>query len=304
MHAQSTGTQNDVQSDLRPVLYDLREATMFPTLISKSNTMTLEEVIIQLMKHEEVDGIVILGSASKDTFTPASDYDLFLSLSHMPAPLSVALTWIDHRLTDLMFLSTTFLDQFLSEETFILSTDSYEGSILNRLSTAPIAFDRHGQLKRVQQLLRTTRRITTPPEGDIYSTWFSLNYNLLQTKRMLTSDDPIYSMAIDFRLLYTLADLWTAYFRIRHMPWSGEKESIRYFQQHDPDYLIFFERCLHEQDLTKKVQMYEDLVRLTLAPLGKQWQREVTAFSFTPGTIIKPETLDRAHTFWQHLVTE
>jgi len=184
---------------------------MFLTPIFKSTIMTLEEVLAHLMQHEEVDGIVMLGSASKNTLTPTSDYDLFLCLSHMPAPLSVALTWIDSRLTDLMFLSITFLDQFLSDETIILSTDSYEGSVLYRLPTAQIVLDRHGRLKRVKQSIHTSQRITTPPDEDIYMTWFNLNFNLLHTKRMLTSDDPTYAMAIDFRLLYSLVDLWTAY---------------------------------------------------------------------------------------------
>jgi len=102
----------------------------------------------------------------------------------------------------------------------------------------------------------------------------------------------------------TLIRRGVAYFRIRRIFWSGEKEAIRYFQQHDPEYLDLFERCRREQDRTKKVQLYEALVQLTAAPLGETWQRGVTAFSFAPGAIVEPGTLDQVYAFWQHLITE
>jgi predicted nucleotidyltransferase len=68
--------------------------------------MTLEQVIARLSHHLAVDGLLTIGSTGRDTLTPTSDYDLVVVLADPPLPLGVGITSIDHRLTDVLFVTT------------------------------------------------------------------------------------------------------------------------------------------------------------------------------------------------------
>jgi len=70
------------------------------------------------------------------------------------------------------------------------------------------------------------------------------------------------------------------------VPWQGEKEAIRYLMSHDPAYLEMFQRCLVETDRERKVELYEKVAALTLAPPGTLWSYDATAIELrTEGDI-------------------
>lgn len=86
-----------------------------PTLVSQAISLTFDEVLRRLAQHDLVDGLIVIGSAATNALTTASDYDLYLVLSSMPALLLVGLTWIDGRITDLVFEQTATVDRFLTQ---------------------------------------------------------------------------------------------------------------------------------------------------------------------------------------------
>ncbi len=120
------------------------------------------------------------------------------------------------------------------------------------------------------------------PAGDIYGAWFSVNYNLRQTKRLVASDDPVALLAIDLRLLYCLADVYVAYFNARGIPYPGEKAMIEYLQAHDPAYLELLQRCIGAIERREKVALYEQLAARSLSPLGGLWPEGSTAVQLDP----------------------
>jgi hypothetical protein len=274
---------------------------MLPTIISRSNEMNLGETLASLTGHESVDGVLIIGSAATDQLSLASDYDLLLVLADMPMPLHVALTYIDRRLTDIVFTSISVITRLVTGDTRRLSYNSLEGKVIYWLQTGRIAFDREGRLDQAQKKAQTIQ-FEMADAGEIYSSWFSINYNVKQTKRMLASTDSAYLMMVDLRLLFSLHDLWLYYFRLRNLHFPG-KEAIRYLTAHDPDYLELFQRCLAETHREQKVQLYEQLARQTIAPVGGLWEEGRTAVQFELGTDWRPGLAEEALAFWESLVT-
>jgi len=137
-------------------------------------------------------------------------------------------------------------------------------------------------------------------ERDVYAAWYKINYNVRHTRRIVASNDPIYLAAVDFRLLYGLAELLPAYFKLRRMPWPGEKGALRHLADRDAAYLALFQACAHEPDRARKARLYEELAAATLAPLGGLWPDGATAVTveLRPDEELTPGTLERALAFW------
>jgi hypothetical protein len=95
-----------------------------------------------------------------------------------------------------------------------------------------------------------------------------------------------------------------AYFRVRGEPWEGEKQAIRYLVAHDPEYLEMFRQSLAETNRERKVQLYEQLAALTLAPLGGLWGDGATAIQFEikPDEELSPGVVETTLTFWEGLL--
>ena len=99
------------------------------------------------------------------------------------------------------------------------------------------------------------------------------------------------------------------YFTVRRLPWRQEKPAIRYLVAHDPDWLDRFRQCLAEPDRRRKIQQYEELARLTLAPVGELWAPGTTAVDPGPAYGAGPEetppgAVEDALAFWQGLIAE
>lgn len=276
----------------------------FLTIRSHSNDLTLAEVIARLGQHAAVEGVLLIGSTGQETLTPASDYDLIVILSSMPAPLHVGLTYIDGRLTDVLFMTAAAIERILSSEGLQDDADGLDGKFIRWLQRGQIAFDRAGRVQQAQTKVRTGQWLRLAGDAELYAGWFSINYNVRQTRRMMASTDPVYQMAVDYRLLYSLAELWGYYFRARRLPWEGEKGAVRYLAAHDPAYLELFRRCLAEPDRTRKMALYEQLADLTLAPVGGLWPEGDTAFQFdlSAGGQLDASMISATLAFWEELI--
>ena len=194
---------------------------MFPTLPPPDVTTTLDEVIARLAAHEAVDGILTMGSTGGDRLTPESDYDLFVILAEMPAPIWQVVTRVVGRLTEVYFAPVAALERLVVEGEAV-PADTIKATQLGWLRTGRIVFDRAGRLERARRRAGE-RRVAAVRERDAYAAWYKINYNVRQTRRIVASRDPIYLAAVDFRLLYGLAELLPAYFQLRREPWPGEK---------------------------------------------------------------------------------
>jgi hypothetical protein len=134
--------------------------------------------------------------------------------------------------------------------------------------------------------------------ADLYGLRFSANFDLLHMRRMLASSDPLYQEAVDVRFLYQLLDLFFGYFHARGLAARGEKDALRYLAAQDGPYLELFRACLGEADRTQRVELYQELVRRTVAPIGPLWPPGSTAATVQDAT---PERVAEAPRFWDAL---
>lgn len=286
---------------VQPILLLQGTGAMFHTHISQSHFISLDEVVARLTRHRAVESIAILGSGARGTLNPASDFDILVVLSEAPVPVSLLLTTIDQRLAEVVFLSAGTIERWLRME--IYDPASNAGPMLRRLQKARVAFDRAGRMTRLYEKARSRVWKEEHIQQEIWEAWFSCNYNLLHTKRLLLSTDPVYLLAVDLRLLPGIYDQWKAYFLVRQLPWQGDKEAIRYLMSHDPDYVALLQQCLAEADRERKVQLYEKLTALTLAPLGSLWSYDTTAIEVQSEGEVQPELLQAAFAWWEQLIS-
>ena len=271
--------------------------------LSITNTMTLSQVIARLSRREIVDGLIVIGSASKDELTPASDYDLVIVLSDMLLPLHVGLTAIDRRLTDLLFVATAEIEQILALDGPV-DGEAWIGRIVRWLQAGTILLDRSGYLDRARQKVQVGQWVLPADEDRIRCIWSSINFNVRHNRIMLASTDPIYRQALDARMLYSVFEVFCAYFHVRGLLWEGEKAAVRYLTEHDPKYLELFNQCLAETEQAHKVESYEQLAALALAPFGGLCPQDATAIGLKPGVVWREETLEKACAFWDCLIAD
>ena len=226
---------------------------MFQTGDAPTAGVSLQEVLDRLADRRVVDGVLVMGSAAAvaDRLPPWSDYDVLVILEQAALPLRLVLTLVDHRLTEVYFITTAALEQLAAGEQL---PDGVE-AVRSALTLDPER-TRHlrppGWLAYARMLLASRASYAPTTEVELYNRWVHTNYNVRQMKRMEASADPVYQMAVDLRLLYCLADLKTDYFAVRHLPYRGEKEAVRYWMEHDPAYLQLAQAALEAEIATRR----------------------------------------------------
>jgi hypothetical protein len=275
---------------------------MLPPNISRTNTLSFQEVTARLAAKDVVEGLLTIGSTGCKKIKSASDYDLIVILREMPVPIRVALTYIDNRLTDIIFVKLAQIEYLQQNDYSSMAFSWDKAQLFHWLQIGHIMFDRSGQLQQAQNMAREQPEKMIL-ENEVYSAWFSINYNLKQTRRLLASDDPSYHMAVDLRLLFSLHELWRFYFLFRGLSFQGEKAQFKYLVTHDPEYLEKFRQCLAEGNREQKFQLYKKLVQFTIAPLGALWEDKVTAILPEPNIDWEADTVQKALTFWETLIS-
>ena len=279
----------------------MKSKSPFITAGSPTKSMTLDEVIVRLKRNSVVEGIVVTGSAANKSFGPLSDYDVLVVLGKTKVKPRVVVTYIDNRLADMLFTTTTKIKEIVSHKKLDFAGDSFEGQVIHWVKEGNILFDRQGLLKKLQKQFKNKNFPRAAEDNYLYGIWHNINYNILQNRRMAKSKDPIYAITVDVRLLYSVVQLFTSYFAFRKIPWRGEKAALRYLKQNDPKFFNILAKCLKETNRDKKLKLYEALAKLTF-PTRKLWEPNVTTIVFEPEVKVNPKTVKEGLGFWKNLV--
>lgn len=261
----------------------------------------LDELIARLSHRDAVDGVVLVGSTGTNTMRASSDYDVLIVINEPALALLVGLTTVGGRLTDLLFATAQEVEQLASGAG--PPGHPWPGRLARWLTQGRIVFDRTGRLQRLRERLGETP-LPADLDGGSHETWFSLNYDLAQNRRLAASADPVDRTALQIRLLYAVKELVTGYLRLRAMEWLGEKAAVRYLTEHDPGYLAVLRACLDETAPDRRMALYETLAERTLGPVGGVWKPGETNFQFRPGSAVSPELLDETARFWESLISD
>ncbi len=268
---------------------------------SSTSTMTLKQVLNRLKAHPAVDGILLVGTTDSDKLTPVSDYDILIVLSESPVPLQVGITYIDHRLTDLLFATVNEVDRIITEKQQF-KPFAYLLSVSRWLQTGKIVFDRTGRLQRAKDTLQNSNLALPTSEYDSYGICFGINFDYLHNRRMAESDDPVYQTALDLRFCFTLNNLFWGYFSLRGILWEGEKKAVRYLEIHDPEFMRLIRQCLAETERKVKFQLLENIAEIVTAPAGGLWAGKPMAIATKDEGNQKIEDIEMASMFWEQLI--
>ena len=269
---------------------------------SASNPLSLEKALMRLAADERVDGLALFGSRPGGRAGPVSDYDLLVLVSSLPLDIFQMLSHIDGRMVDIVFVLTGRADRLL-EAAGPVATNTQDGRFLLKMQTAQIVYDASGRLARAQALARQGGWRAAGTFGETYGAWFWHNHALFHIRRMAQSDDPAYRTAVDLMLCGALHDICRAYCLIRGVPWEGEKAAMRYLAEHDAPYLALLRECLAMADRAQKLELFEQLVTITLGPAGETWQPGCTAVALE-GPYPTEAGVRAALDFWQSFFRE
>lgn len=268
---------------------------------SSTSTMTLKQVLNRLKLHPAVDGILLVGTTDSDKLTPVSDYDILIVLSESPVPLHVGVTYIDNRLTDLLFTTVHEVDRIIAKKQQF-KPFSYPLSVTRWLQTGNIVFDRTDRLHQAKEVLQNSNLAVTSNEYDRYGICFGLNFDYRHNHRMAESDDPVYQTALDLRFCFTINNLFWGYFSLRGILWEGEKKAVRYLEIHNPEFLKLVRQCLAETDRKVKFKLLENLAEIVTAPAGGLWTGKPTTITTKDEGNPTPADIEKSTTFWEQLI--
>lgn len=241
---------------------------MFSARLAATADWPFEKVVAMLRERAAVHGLLAIGSTGSEKQNDSSDIDLVIIVEPGRGAPRLALSVIDGVVADLLFVQVDALKCWPDP----VGVQSWPAETLGRwLRSGRILFDRSGLLAEAQDRALLRSELPGVDGAGRYSTWFSINYNLIQNRRMASSADPIYAMALELRLLYCLNDLWHAYFHLRDLPQRGEKDQIRHLQVADPDYLRLFQNAMRTVDARERLTISEELANRCLEPVGGVW---------------------------------
>ncbi len=166
------------------------------------------------------------------------------------------------------------------------------GPIVRWLRQGQILFDRTGIVRQAQAKVQQGEWLALISDKAAYGSWFAINYNLAQTRRMMQCDDPLYQTTVAIRMaVYGHSDLWFGYFTMRRMD-SSDKNAVRYLEEHDPAFLASYQQFIQTHEPAQKFMLYQQIAAQATQPLGGLWSFQATVISD-----------EQAAKLWQDLFT-
>lgn len=229
-------------------------------------TDILSQIINNLGKHQDVDGVFVTGSQG-DNHKPYSDIDLVIILNKNHNEISSIYTWIDGKFADIFFFDHSDLDRMIAKDD--IEANSMDAIFIDWLKKATIYFDKTGILNKIKSRLSIKK--LSIPISEKQQFCQKMNYNLVANTRYFQSNDPLYHEALEMRLLYSVSELLCGYFEFRDIPWRGEKTAIKYFRENDRDFYDKFISYTKASNLDDRFKVYQALVKSTFTDEYKEW---------------------------------
>jgi predicted nucleotidyltransferase len=270
---------------------------MLPTIEATTNNLTLDDFLELLKNSNVVDGILLMGSSATGTMNKFSDIDITLIVKHVPEHTLGITTFVEHRFTEIYIYTVDEVKILINKNN--INPDVKEGWIFNWIKDGKIVVDKSGLLEKVKEK-SSTLDLDKVSDFLILSSIGKVNYNFIQNKRYFNSSSQLHLKALQVRLLYSLADVFVAYFNTRRLHWTGEKQAIKYLEQNDRVFLGLFENYQTCTKLEEKMELYENMAELALKPIGGLWKTEVVSV-IAEGDFNK-ETLNTSLSYWKNLL--
>ena len=230
----------------------------------------LQDMIFNLKNNPNVVGVARYGNRHHMDMSPGGDFDLFVFVKDRPPEIES----IHFHVHDIpVDLNLRTLDDLKRNEPI---------SEFDRvLYTADILYDESGDLGREIDSLkdRWMRRSNGLNEHDISMNRFCQRHVLDKVKGRIDSEP----LLCEFLLASNIRWLFETYFRIRSMPFPGEKSGFQWLDSNEPQIYAEIQRFFSTQDLGEKLGISERMTELILAPIGGPWCKgELIVFAADP----------------------
>lgn len=261
---------------------------------SPTKSWPLEDVVARLAQHDTVHCVMQIGSLSRKELSPDSDYDLVVILESGVKAWQVGITWIDNRFADIILVDRGQIQEVVQLADPVAHNHTL-APIIRWLREGEILYARSDVYERAQDLILSRSWLIPPEEEERFRTWFSINYDVAQTRRAMQASDPLYRRVAAVRMaVYGQRDVWFGYFTLRRLPWTGDKAAIGWLLENDPAFLTAYESFINSPaDSEEKQIWYERAAALATEPLGGLLPPEATAMNVAASL-----------TLWEQLISD
>jgi len=220
----------------------------------------LSELIDRLKKSPRVIGIVRYGSRTPEDMSLGGDFDLFVFLEDNSLEIESLHFYIDYIPVDINL--RMFGDLDLNKPISFIDFALVDGDIL---------YDKTGILKeKISSLTRRWKmQAKELTENEKSLERFSQKHALDKVKDRL-DDKPLFCEILLNTNIYWLIQ---NYFRVRGIPYPGEKNALEWINTKDTKIYNKIEDFYRTKDLKKKLEISEQLTELVLAPIGGLWRK-------------------------------
>lgn len=227
----------------------------------------LNELINRLKESPSVIGIVRYGSRPPEDMSLGGDFDLFVFLGDNSLDIESLHFFMEDIPVDINLRTLEDLD--LNKPISFIDFALIDGDLL---------YDKTGILEKKISSLKQRWKIQSSELTENEKSWerFSQKHTLDKAKGRL-NDKPLFCEILLNTNIYWLIQ---NYFRVRRIPYPGEKDALEWINTKDTKIHNKIEDFYKTKDLKKKLEISEELTELVLAPIGGPWRKgELLALS-------------------------
>jgi len=220
----------------------------------------LSELIDRLRESPRVIGILRYGSRPPEDMSSGGDFDIFVFLGDNSLDLESLHFYIKNIPVDINL--RTFGDLDLNKPISFIDFALIDGDLL---------YDKIGILEKKISSLKQRWKIQSNELTENEKSWerFSQRHVLDKVKDRL-NEEPLFC---EFLLNTNMYWLIQNYFRLRRIPYPGEKDALEWINTKDTKIHNKIEDFYRIKDLKKKLEISEELTELVLAPIGGPWRK-------------------------------
>jgi predicted nucleotidyltransferase len=220
----------------------------------------LNELIDRLKESSAVIGIVRYGSRLPEDMSSGGDFDLFVFLGTSSLDLESLHFYIDDIPVDINLRTLKDLD--LSKPISFIDFALMDGDIL---------YDETGILEKKISSLKQRWKIQGAKLTENEKSWerFSQKHILDKVKGRINKEPLLCEFLLNTNIYWLIQN----YFRVRRIPYPGEKDALKRINIKDNNIHNKLEDFYSTKDLKKKFEISEELTELVLAPIRGPWRK-------------------------------
>lgn len=255
---------------------------------------SIENLIEKMKSSPRVKSIFTTGTTISK-LTPSSDIDLVVILDKNKEGVKSVYTIIQNHFSDIFFFDIDFLNQLKNKRE--VSGNSFDGMFVEWLTKGEIKYDPENLLRELKSKIDKSAPIQKIPDSEKRDFWIKTNYNFIANFRYYNSRNELYHKALEFRLLYSIIELITAYFSFRDIPWRGEKAAVSYLEQNNQEFFSTFQEYSRSNALDGKMKYYRELFNKIFYGEYQKWEDD-----FVVPISSQSRYAPKLISFWDNLV--